>query len=85
MADYWHFPILTVLTNMLTRSRLEWKIIYYNESVQQDLVNLPAGIQARHIHQTDRMLMHDPNTYLLCAVSVPAKHINVVYIETIVA
>lgn len=40
---------------------MEWEIIYYNEAVQQDLVNLPAGIQARYIHLTDRMLVYGPN------------------------
>lgn len=40
---------------------MEWEIFYYNDSVQQDLVSLPAGIQARYIHLTDRMLVYGPN------------------------
>jgi hypothetical protein len=28
------------------------------EAVQQDLLNLPAGIQARYIHLTDRMVVY---------------------------
>ena len=40
---------------------MEWEILYYNESVQQDLLNLPAGIQARYIHLTDRMLLYGPS------------------------
>lgn len=40
---------------------MKWEILYYSEVVQQDLLNLPAGIQARYIHLTDRMVVYGPN------------------------
>ncbi len=40
---------------------MNWTIRYYSESVQQEIMSLPAGIQARHIHYTKRMLVHGPN------------------------
>lgn len=40
---------------------MRWEILYYSEAVQQDLLNLPAGIQARYIHLTDRMVVYGPN------------------------
>jgi len=40
---------------------MKWEILYFSEAVQQDLLNLPAGIQARYIHLTDRMVVYGPN------------------------
>ena len=40
---------------------MSWKITYYSEKVQQEIMSLPAGIQARYIHCTKRMLRHGPN------------------------
>lgn len=40
---------------------MSWSIIYYNEKVQQDIMSLPAGIQAKYVHYTKRMLVHGPN------------------------
>ncbi len=40
---------------------MKWEIFYYSEALQQDLLNLPEGIQARYIHLTDRMVVYGPN------------------------
>jgi len=40
---------------------MSWAITYYSEKVQQEIISLPAGIQARYIHCTERMLRHGPN------------------------
>jgi len=40
---------------------MNWAIKYYSEKVQQEIMSLPAGIQARYIHYTKRMLIHGPN------------------------
>jgi len=40
---------------------MNWAIKYYREKVQQEIMSLPAGIQARYIHCTKRMLIHGPN------------------------
>jgi phage-related protein len=40
---------------------MEWKILYYNEALQDEIATLPAGIQARYIHLTERMLNYGAN------------------------
>jgi len=35
---------------------MEWKITYYSELLQKEIMALPIGIQARYIHLTKRML-----------------------------
>jgi len=40
---------------------MEWKIIYYNEALQDEIIALPAGIQARYIHLTERMHIYGAN------------------------
>ncbi len=40
---------------------MNWKIIYYNEALQEEILVLPAGIQARYIHLTKRMQIHGAN------------------------
>lgn len=35
---------------------MNWSIEYYNEKVQQELLELPEGLQARYIHLTNIML-----------------------------
>lgn len=40
---------------------MSWTIKYYSNKVQQEIMSLPAGIQARYIHYTKRMLTHGPN------------------------
>jgi hypothetical protein len=38
---------------------MSWKIEYYSEKVQQDIMRLPEGLQARYIHLTSRMLINN--------------------------
>jgi phage-related protein len=40
---------------------MAWRITYYSESLQEALFVLPAGIQARYIHITERMLIVGPD------------------------
>ncbi|NOY61720.1 MAG: type II toxin-antitoxin system RelE/ParE family toxin [Gammaproteobacteria bacterium] len=40
---------------------MEWNIIYYSEALQEEVMNLPVGIQARYIHLTKRMRVHGAN------------------------
>lgn len=40
---------------------MEWEIVYYSEDLQRVIMELPAGIQARYIHLTQRMLSFGPN------------------------
>jgi len=40
---------------------MEWEIAYYSEDVQEAIIALPAGIQARYIHLTERMIVFGPN------------------------
>ena len=39
---------------------MEWEIVYYNDDVQQTLLEFPAGLQARYIHLTERMVVFGP-------------------------
>lgn len=51
-----------ILTNMLISIAMnEWRIEYYSAKVQQEILSLPAGIQARYIQYTRRMLVFGPN------------------------
>ena len=40
---------------------MQWKIDYYNEALQQEIMSLPVGIQARYIHLTERMIIYGAN------------------------
>lgn len=40
---------------------MEWEIVYYGDDLQQAIVDLPAGLQARYIHLTERMLAFGPD------------------------
>ena len=40
---------------------MDWKIEYYSEPVQREILTLPAGLLARYIHLTDRMIGLGPN------------------------
>ena len=39
----------------------EWMIEYHSDKVQQEILSLPAGIRARYIQYTRRMLVFGPN------------------------
>jgi len=40
---------------------MEWKIVYYNEGLQNKILSLPPGMQARYVHLTRRMQVHGAN------------------------
>ena len=40
---------------------MDWKIEYYSETVQHEILALPGGLLARYIHLTDRMIDFGPN------------------------
>lgn len=40
---------------------MSWEIVYYNEALQEEIQNMPTGIQARYVHLTERMCIHGPN------------------------
>ncbi len=40
---------------------MEWEIVYYSDDLQQAILEFPAGLQARYIHLTDRMLNFGPD------------------------
>jgi len=40
---------------------MEWEIVYYSEELQREIMEFPAGIQARYIHLTQRILAFGPN------------------------
>jgi phage-related protein len=40
---------------------IEWEIIYYSKALQEEIMALPAGVQARYIHITKRMRMFGAN------------------------
>jgi phage-related protein len=40
---------------------VDWKIEYYSDTVQREILALPSGLLARYIHLTDRMIAFGPN------------------------
>jgi phage-related protein len=40
---------------------MEWQIVYYSDDVQQAILAFPAGLQARYIHLTERMITFGPD------------------------
>jgi phage-related protein len=40
---------------------MPWQIAYYSDALQKELLALPAGIQARYVHITQRMLTVGPD------------------------
>ena len=40
---------------------MRWTIKYYDEQVQNDILDLPDKLQARYLQLTDRMLIYGPN------------------------
>jgi len=40
---------------------MRWEIEYYSEAAQREILGLPAGLLARYIHLTDRMIDFGPN------------------------
>ena len=40
---------------------MDWKIEYYSDTVQREILALPSALLARYIHLTDRMIGFGPN------------------------
>ena len=40
---------------------MSYTIVYYNEVVQESILNLPDSLQARYIGLTERMMQYGPN------------------------
>lgn len=40
---------------------MNWTITYYSESVQADILGLPAGLLARYLRYADRMELYGPD------------------------
>jgi phage-related protein len=40
---------------------VHWTITYYSESVQSEILTLPAGLLARYFRYTDRMEIYGPD------------------------
>ena len=40
---------------------MEWEIVYYHDDVQEAILEFPAGLQARYIHLTERMVAFGPD------------------------
>ena len=40
---------------------MTWEIKYYDEKLQEAVLSLPAGLLARYLHLTDRMLEYGPD------------------------
>lgn len=40
---------------------MDWEITYIDETVQANILNMPAGLLARYIRYADRMEVHGPD------------------------
>jgi phage-related protein len=40
---------------------MNWTITYYSESVQTEILDMPAGLLARYLRYADRMEMYGPD------------------------
>ena len=40
---------------------MSWKVLYHDEKLQQEVLSLPAGLLARYLHLTDRMIQYGPD------------------------
>jgi phage-related protein len=40
---------------------MNWTISYYSESIQKEILELPAGFLARYLRYSDRMELYGPN------------------------
>ena len=40
---------------------VNWEITYHDENLQEAVLALPAGLLARYLHLTDRMLQYGPD------------------------
>jgi len=54
-------PLWTRLNARVNIVHTEWEIVYYRTDVQKAIMALPAEIQARYVHLTERMTVLGPN------------------------
>ena len=40
---------------------MSWKVLYHDEGLQHEVLSLPAGLLARYLHLTDRMIQYGPD------------------------
>ena len=40
---------------------MTWTITYYNDSVQEEIIAMPAGFLGRYLRYADRMEVHGPD------------------------
>jgi phage-related protein len=40
---------------------MPWTVTYYSESVQDEILSLPAGLLARYLRYSDRMEIYGPD------------------------
>jgi phage-related protein len=40
---------------------MDWKIVYYNDDLQQTILSFSPGLQARYIHLTQRIVAFGPD------------------------
>jgi len=40
---------------------MHWAVIYYSESLQQEILTMPAGFLGRYLRYTDRMEIYGPD------------------------
>lgn len=40
---------------------MAWEIVYYSDDLQEILLKFPAGVQARYVHLTERMIEFGPD------------------------
>jgi phage-related protein len=40
---------------------MSWQITYFSQALQSEILNWPAGLQARYIRLTDMLLAYGPN------------------------
>jgi len=52
---------LTNHSKYAIRSFMNWTITYYSESVQNEILAMPAGFLARFLKYTDRMELYGPD------------------------
>ena len=55
-----HLP-LTDISAFVNIHLMEWRIVYFSEDVQNTILAFPAGIQARYVHLTERLVAFGPD------------------------
>lgn len=77
-----HHPVLktlTVVNIFVIFIAMKWEITYYNAALQQEIMSLPVGMQARYIHLTRRMIEETIvmlHSFVKKTQKTPAKELN---------